>query len=242
MQPKLTIAATKRIVGSLSFPSKMPGTAFALPAKACHIGAKLAQKAGTVCSGCYALAGRANYQQPNAVKGAYRRLAGITHPLWVAAMVRLLSHTHDHGPIKIDLGLVGVRRQKKGGSRHQWNEPGWHRWHDSGDLQSVEHLAKICEVARQTPNIKHWLPTLEAAMVQRYLANGGSVPDNLVIRISSPMIDQPKKRDAFPISSVFSVEPDPDAHVCPARHQEHRCGTCRACWSAAVSHVAYPVH
>ena len=29
------------------------------------------------------------------------------------------------------------------------------RWHDSGDLQSLEHLQKIFEVCRRTPNTKH---------------------------------------------------------------------------------------
>jgi hypothetical protein len=36
------------------------------------------------------------------------------------------------------------------------------RWHDSGDVQDLKHLAKIFKVARLTPNIKHWLPTREA--------------------------------------------------------------------------------
>ena len=32
---------------------------------------------------------------------------------------------------------------------------------DSGDLQSLEMLEAIAEVARQTPEVKHWLPTKE---------------------------------------------------------------------------------
>ena len=45
-----------------------------------------------------------------------RRLESLKHPQWVEAMVALI-----HG------------------------EP-WFRWHDSGDLQSPEHLKKIFEV------------------------------------------------------------------------------------------------
>lgn len=238
----MTLTAARQIVGSLGFPSKMPGTSYAIPAKACHVGSRLAKIAGTVCSGCYALAGRASYQQPNAAKGAQRRLDGITHPGWTNAMVELLARAHAKDKIKVDLGLVGIRRRAKGGSRYQWNEPGFHRWHDSGDIQSVEHLAKICEVARRTPQIKHWLPTLEITLVKIYRASGGSIPENLTIRVSSAMLDQPKLRDDFAVSSVFTADPPLNSYLCPAREQDHRCGNCRACWSAEVAHVAYPAH
>jgi len=52
--------------GGLSAPSKMPGPAFNLPARACLTGAKLAQVPGSVCHGCYALKGR--YRFPNVQK------------------------------------------------------------------------------------------------------------------------------------------------------------------------------
>ena len=38
------------------------------------------------------------------------------------------------------------------------------RWHDSGDLQSAWHLARILEVCKQTPDTQHWLPTREARL------------------------------------------------------------------------------
>ena len=37
----------------------------------------------------------------------------------------------------------------------------FHRWFDSGDLQSLSHLMKIIEVCEHTPHIKHWLATRE---------------------------------------------------------------------------------
>jgi len=239
---RMTLAEAKNIAGSLSFPSKMPSTSYAIPARACVAGAKLANIPGTVCSTCYALAGRASYQMPRGALGLERRLAGLSHPRWVDAMVRLLLHTHGGGRIKVDLGLVGIRRQKLGGSRYQWIDPGFHRWHDSGDLQSVEHLAAICEVARRTPAIKHWLPTQELGMVRRFLAAGGAIPDNLVVRVSSVMLDDPRRR-AWPLtSSVFTEAPPLGAHRCPAPEQGHRCLDCRACWSAEVPHIAYEAH
>jgi hypothetical protein len=237
----LTLGEAKAIAGSLGFPSKMPGTSYGLPARACIAGAKLAKIPGTVCASCYALNGGANYQMPRAVIGMERRLAGISHPRWVDAMVRLLLHTHA-GPIRVDLGIAGVRLQARGGQRHRWNEPGFHRWHDSGDLQSVSHFAAICVVARRTPQIAHWLPTQELGMVRRYLAGGGHIPRNLVVRVSSVTLNDLRRRAWPTTSSVFTARPPADAHRCPAPKQGHECRSCRACWSGAVAHVAYEVH
>jgi len=237
----MKIGEARAIIGSLSFPSKMPGTSYGLPASACITGAKLAEIPGTVCNICYAL-GRTKYQWPLAQKGMHKRLAAIEHPQWVEAMTRLLLHVHSKPRIRVDLGLVGVRLQRKGGTRHRFNPTGFHRWHDSGDLQSVEHLAKICEVARRTPRIKHWLPTNELGLVKAYLATGATIPRNFVIRVSSIMIDDPVRRDWPTTSSVFTEKPPADAHICPAPQQGHRCQDCRACWSNLFPHVAYEAH
>lgn len=240
-RPRMTLGEARAIAGSLGFPSKMPGTSYGLPATACIAGSKLAAIPGTVCHSCYVLVGRTSYRQPNAKKGMARRLASITDTRWVDAMVTLLSRTHA-GPIKVDLGLVGVRLQRKGGSRHRYNEPGFHRWHDSGDLQSTDHLRKICEVAARTPTIRHWLPTNELSMVKVFVLNGGVIPENLTIRVSSIMIDDPARRDWPQTSSVFTGAPPLNAHRCPAADQGHRCMDCRACWSRTAAHVAYEVH
>ena len=179
---------------------------------------------------------------PRGSAGLRKRLLAINHPAWTDAMVRLLAHVHSKPAIKVDLGIAGVRLKRTGGSRYRYNEPGFHRWHDSGDLQSVSHLGAICEVARLTPTIKHWLPTQELGMVQSYVHAGGRIPDNLVIRVSSIMIDDPTRRSWPLTSSVFRDKAPSGSHVCPAQHQEHRCGSCRACWSPSVQHVAYPFH
>jgi hypothetical protein len=157
-------------------------------------------------------------------------------------MTWLLLFYHAKDRIKVDLGLVGVRRQRKGGSRFQFNETGFHRWHSSGDLQSVDHLAKICAVARATPKIKHWIPTVELGMVKNYQAAGGSVPDNIVIRVSSIMINDTHRRPWPTTSSVFHGTPPSDVYICPAPLQDHRCGPCRACWDREVEHVCYEQH
>lgn len=230
----------RAIAGTLSFPSKMPGTGYGIPASACRTGSILAKIHGTVCSTCYALKG--TYKRGSVTKAQAKRLAGISDFKWVNAMVRLLLEAHK-GPIRVDLGALGVRRQKTGGARFKFNEPGWHRWHDSGDLQSIEHFSKICQVARLTPSIQHWLPTNELKMVTNAVERGIVIPPNLVVRVSSVMIDDTTRRSWPWTSGVYSGDDPPkDAHVCPAPKQDHHCGSCRACWSGSVPHVAYPHH
>lgn len=236
---RMTIGEAKRIVGSLSFESKMPSTSYSLPAQNCILGAKLAKIDGTACSICYALktgGGRAAYEMLNVRKAMQKRLASLNHPYWIDAMTVLLRNVH-RGRIKVDLGAPGIRH----GQRYRYNAPGFHRWHGSGDLQSVEHLSMICEVARRTPKIKHWLPTQELGMVRVYLAAGGVVPPNLVIRISSVKIDDRRCR-AWPHTSSVFRDAEPLGFECEARHRGNHCGSCRACWDSAIPHVSYPLH
>jgi hypothetical protein len=65
------------------------------------------------------------------------------------------------------------------------------RWHDSGDLQSLEHLRKIVAVARRLPGVKFWLPTREYQTVEAYRRGYGVMPANLVVRYSAIRIDGP---------------------------------------------------
>ena len=61
------------------------------------------------------------YRFPNVKAALARRLKSLTHPRWVEAMTVLVK-----------------------GKKH-------FRWHDSGDIQSVDHLKKIFEVCNNTP-------------------------------------------------------------------------------------------
>jgi hypothetical protein len=232
----MNLAEARLIAGTLGFPSKMPGTAYALPASKCIIGAKLVQTPGSVCHGCYALTGL--YSMGNAVKAMRRRLDGIADPRWVAAMVLLLRQKHATKEFRIDLGLRAVRR---GLQRWRMNASGWHRWHDSGDLQGVWHLAKICKVAAETPKIRHWLATREAKMVQDYVADGGVVPGNLVIRVSATMVGGGPPK-SWPLTSTVHDKSAPIGYVCPAPMNGHECRTCRACWMPDVPNVSYRKH
>jgi hypothetical protein len=211
------------VAGPLGYPSKMPGTSYGISAKACITGSKLAKIEGSVCHGCYAL--KANYLYPSVAIAHAKRIAGITNPAWTMAMVTLLNAAH-----------------KSGMGRNGPIASGWHRWFDSGDLQSVEHLTKICAVASATPHIKHWMPTRELAIVKAYQARGGIVPRNLVIRVSATMVDGDPTQAWYNTSRVHSEKPAKGARACPAPQQGGTCGDCRACWNPKVKSVSYHLH
>lgn len=221
----------------------MPCTSWSLSANACITGSKLAKVPGSACSTCYAM--KDAYTWSNPQTAMRRRLRGLSDPRWIEAMTTLLLHYHSKPYIRIDLGMPGVRLQISTGNRaarFRKNPTGHHRWFDSGDLQSIEHLSMICEVASHTPKIKHWLATQELGMVRRYVDAGGLIPDNLVIRISSVMVDEQARRAWPHTSSVFTSKVPDDSHDCPARYQGHFCGSCRACWNPAIAHIAYSAH
>lgn len=110
------------------------------------------------------------------------------------------------------------------------------RWHDSGDIQSLKHLENIFRVCRATPGTNHWLPTREAQFLKRLKVN--QVPRNLIIRMSSHMIDQAPVNFWPWTSTVTSGE----GRSCPAPEQGNECKDCRACWDRAVPNVCYGKH
>ena len=111
----------------------------------------------------------------------------------------------------------------------------WFRWHDSGDLQGAAHLKQIFEVCKRTPDTMHWLPTREARILN--LMDPDIIPPNLIIRMSSHMIDQQPVK-FWPWTSTVSTE----GKTCPALDQGNSCRDCRACWDRSVSNVTYPKH
>ena len=185
----------------------MPGPAYNLPAQACITGAKLVQIPGSVCAGCYALKGR--YRFPNVKEALNRRLKSLTDPKWIEAMTVLVAHYSLKVP--------------------------FFRWHDSGDLQGAQHLKNIFEVCNQTPETSHWMPTREAKLFT--LMQPEVVPKNLIIRMSSHMIDQGPIKFWPHTSTVVKA-----GNTCPARDQGNECGNCRQCWDKGVLNVAYPKH
>ena len=209
----MNIKTAKLVTGhksGLGKPSKMPGYTTSLPATACKVGAKLAKVSGSVCSSCYAMKG--NYRFPVVVAGLHRRLDALNNPQWVEGMVKLVGHYTDE------------------------NDP-YFRIHDSGDFQSVEHVLNWVEVARALPWVKMWAPTREIQMLTLARAMAGDWPDNLVIRVSAPMVGS-----ALDIDMLTSSVDYEDSQQCPAPTQGNECGDCRACWNRDVSNVNYHKH
>ena len=204
----MNLKEAKQITGGLSSPSKMPGYAYNLPTWACVVGTKLRDVKNSTCSGCYAHE-RGRYKFKNVKAALNRRLNSLTDPRWIEAMTVLVAHYSLKVP--------------------------FFRWHDSGDLQGADHLKKIFEVCNATQQVQHWMPTREAKLLT-YL-QPEVVPKNLIIRVSSHMIDQAPVKFWPHTSTVVRA-----GKTCPAQEQENQCGSCRQCWNKEVNNVAYPLH
>ena len=150
-----------------------------------------------------------------ALKGRYRfkttknamarRLRALDHGSWTAAMTALITG-------------------------HKY-----FRWHDSGDLQSVQHLKNIFEVCKNTPETSHWLPTREHGLLA--LMDPDVVPKNLIIIISATKVDGGAPR-GWPWTSTVSTQ----SKTCPAPDQGGKCKSGRACWSRDIPNVTYAKH
>ena len=191
------------LVGGLSKPSKMPGWSIGLPARECKTGGKLQAVPGSVCYDCYAMKGC--YVFKVVQDAQYRRLAAIRSPQWVQAMAHLINS----------------------------KKPNVFRWHDSGDIQDLDHLNKIFEVCRLTPGKRQWMTTREA-WVKDHL---NRAPDNLVIRFSAPMVNQ-----AAPASWPNTSTVVTSGATCPSAQQGNICRDCRMCWNSEIKNISYGQH
>ena len=216
---KSTWATIKAILDmpKLSNPSKMPCYSMSIPAQACKVGSILANIVGTVCSDCYALKGM--YMFPDAKKLREHNLKLIQDNLaqWVVYSII----------------LIGKSSLKNG----------YFRWFDSGDLQDVNHLKAIIEIALALPTIQFWMPTKEHNLLKDVFIRQGIVcPDNLIIRLSSNYIDQAPSTDKFLTSTVYSHGNQPIGQQCIAPSQDGKCLDCRACWNKSVQTISYAQH
>ena len=204
-------------VGSgLSNTSKMPCYSFNLSALDCKTGSKLAQVKGSVCDGCYALKG--NYHRYKLPLKLQPKTDKISNPLWVEAMAYLIKHQ-------------GNKKDKN-----------FFRWHDSGDIQSLEHLRKIVKVCELTPTVKHWIPTREYKIEKMYLDIHGKFPSNLTVRLSAHMIDEKAPKIDGCQSSTVNQDKTPIGTQCEAFKQNNECRDCRLCWDDSKQNISYKYH
>lgn len=207
---RLSPKLAKHIAGSLGKPSKMPGHTYGISAKLCNVGSKLAKVPGSVCNGCYAL--KSNYQYPSVAQAHAKRADSLRSISWVDSMITLIGNAKER----------------------------YFRWHDSGDLQSMQHLFDIVRIAEALPGVSFWLPTKEKGLINRYLDTFGQFPDNLCVRVSAAMIDG--KAPDFANTSTVHDANAPQGFECRAPYQENQCKECRACWDKSVANVSYRKH
>ena len=213
----LTIAEASEICGGLSLTEKMPCASYGLPATACAMGARLAEREGSVCANCYALKGR--YKFSNVQAAQERRLASLHHPRWCEAVATL---------ILLD------------GRSH-------FRWHDSGDVQHMSHMRKIVRVAELLPHVQFWLPTREIHILNTWLGETrGIIPAILTVRVSRTMIDGNALNLSIVWREAGIVESGVATHKadasCPAWQQGGQCLLCRKCWQRDEKVIIYPLH
>ena len=190
----------KSIIGSdLSNTSKMPCVSFNLSAKHCITGSKLVNVKGSVCYGCYALEGF--YKMYGHIEKMKPKTDKLKNELWVSSMVWLIENQ------------LGNR------------DKSYFRWHDSGDIQSIEHLENIAQIARKLPDIMFWLPTREYK----------------ILRASAHMIDKEAPKNLGLTSTVHNKK-KPIGFNCKAPSQDGACLDCRVCWNPKVQNISYHIH
>jgi len=209
--PIKTLKQAKELIGGYTVTSKMPTISYSISAFDCITGSKLRKIPNTVCSTCYALKGNYLRYDKNIRPAQNRRLKSISSPNWTNAMIYIMNHQKD----VIRTGLF--------------------RWHDSGDIQSFDHLDKIVQIAKATPTVKHWLPTKESKFIRNYK---GVIPSNLIIRLSGTFVNgkAPKYKNT---STVVSSK---DQATCKSFQQNGQCLTCVQCWDSSIKNVSYLNH
>ena len=152
---------------------------------------------------------KGNYKRfPAVQKALNRRLKSLEDPRWVEAMIALIKGR----PV--------------------------FRWHDSGDIQSAQHLKNIFEICKATAETLHWLPTREAQFLK--FLDPEVVPKNLKIIFSDHMNDQARGVSWWPYTSGVTTKQG--AATCPAPKQGNSCQSCRQCWDRSVKRVIYGKH
>ena len=206
----MTIKECLEIVGNFSEPSKLPCYSYNIPAVKCRTGSKLRKVPGSVCFDCYALKGLYVKYRATVNPAQDKRLASLSDPRWVESM----SY------------LINTRKLP------------FFRWFDSGDLQSVEHLKQLVDVANNCKGCKFWLPTREYVFVSRFVRLYGKIPSNLNLRLSAHFVDGKPPTSLAQRLGVRTSTVTRGKASCPAKKQNNKCMDCRACWGKALN-VSY---
>ena len=157
-----------------------------------------------------------------ALKGCY------VFPVVKDAMARRLEFFNSPNFIPIMVWLLSSLRKK------------FFRWFDSGDVQNVIMALNILEICRLTPDIKHWIPSKEYK-IWRQALKIQKLPDNVVLRMSSPNIDQEPLKE-FQNTSTVHENKKAFGLECIAYKQDGKCLDCKACYDPKIKNISYPLH
>ena len=188
----------------------------------CNTGSALQKVEGSVCENCYSIS-LCNFRSN--VHKSYKR----NHDLLSTAM-------QERGAEGV-AEIVSFIINKKGRE--------WVRDRDGGDCVSPEEFDMWTAVAKRNPEVNIWKPTKEAKWLRNFLSKAPDVPDNVVFRVSSPMVDQEPLN--FPHTSVVytqekfdAVEETETVRKCIAHEQDNQCLDCSMCWASGIKTIVYP--
>ena len=227
----MLVKEAKKITGSMTRTSKMPGLSYSLPAWECQVGAKLRKVKGSVCAGCYALKG--NYTRyPDIKKAQYYRLQSLRDPQWIPAMV------------------AQIKRQKY----FRWHDAGdlqgvWH-------LKNIMEVCKLTPSVKHwlpTREVKY-TSLMDPAIVPTNLKI--IISDHMIDQQSSvkhwPYTSGVSTKSATYHCPAFRTDKRGTVHSLEAfkgftKKQKKKldlghCGSCRQCWDKDVSRVVYGKH
>ena len=205
-------------LGGLSGTEKMPWYSWSTPAALCNVGSRLRQIKNSTCSSCYAL--DHNYTRPNVKIALLRRwlMYKMSPTIWYKAFQSFFQFHSCRSKAQL-----------------------YFRWFDSGDLVDYRQFQAICLIAHKAPKVKFWLPSRELSIINQ--AGEHDIPDNLIVRYSTPMVDALSRKDnSTMVFSSLNVLPD-NCQACPATTTDDKTcsgNNCRSCWT--TGHIGYQVH
>ena len=121
------------------------------------------------------------------------------------------------------------------------------RFFDSGDFPDYEFLERAAELCKKTPNTKYMAFTKKYELVNRYIDEHGSLPDNFNILFSAwdRLWEVPNPHGlgiAYVDFDDKRMNPDfpKNAFVCPGK--ESTCSMCGVCWKKNLKAVIFKQH
>lgn len=176
----------------------------------------------SICSKCYAMTGR--YVFSNIIKSQYIRFGWVKESLLNKTFINDMTNK------------IGALTPNA-----------YFRWHDSGDLFSLEYLQAVTQICNNLPHIKFWVPTRAWRFPhwKSALSRLDSL-SNVVVRYSALYTND---HSPFVSSCGSTVIDDisklPPIHtICPKTLNHSSCGkeNCRSCWDKNSNKIAYLEH